>query len=341
MHFETDLPLQTSRNGSQPQASGAHSIGGDDGRKRLAALLDRYNDLLLEEWRDREQLYGGHAPHLFKLMRGDLIEGRGPASRMISRLRFEERMGALFELIEARRNQGAPAKVLDAGCGHGSESLLFALAGAEVTGVDLVGERVKLARARAARWSEKLGRDLSVSFANRNIFQLLEEETFDCVWLQEAIQHIHPAEKFLKTAFRALRPGGVVVVSDSNKWNPLTIVEMIPFYWHNGGQLTWFVHTKYKDPETGEPVVMASERLFSRRGLSRLLADAGFEVKHIEVNGQIPLRKFALAADRFSETASLGLMKPFVTLDRWYKRLPLLHDLGGTLTAVGVRTQPI
>jgi SAM-dependent methyltransferase len=303
----------------------------------LAALLDRYNDLLNEEWRCREQLYGGHAPHLFLLMRGDLIEGSGPSSRMISRLRFEERMGALFELIDASANEGTSARVLDAGCGHGSESLLFALAGADVTGVDLVEERVRLARARAAWWSEKVGRDLRVSFANRNIFQLLDEQTFDCVWLQEAIQHIHPAEKFLKTAFNALRPGGVVVVSDSNKWNPLTIVEMIPFYWRNGGQLTWFVHTKYKDPDTGQPVEMASERLFSRRGLSRMLADAGFEVTHVEVNGQIPLRKFALAADRLSEPRSLGLMKPLVTLDRWYKHLPVLNDLGGTLTAVGIR----
>lgn len=322
------------RGETQGNAAHAGVASGASDERRLDDLLDLYNELLLEEWEARETIYAGHAPHLFLLLRGDIIESRGPASQLVSRLRFRERMGELFALIGRRRKVGEAALVLDAGCGHGSESLLLALAGARVVGVDLVPERMGLARERARWWSERLGRALDIEFLHADIFRALGERRFDAVWMQEAIQHIHPAEKFLEVARKSLRPGGIIIISDSNKWNPVIIAEMLPFYWRNSGKLSWFIHTRYKDPETGQAVEMAAERLFSRGGMKRMLEGAGFEVLRAEVNGQLPLRKFALAAERLAGSRAGAVMRPCVALDRVCKHVPGLRLLGGTLTAV-------
>jgi SAM-dependent methyltransferase len=52
----------------------------------------------------------------------------------------------LYEVAESRKHQGD--KVLEIGCGTGSDLLQFAKHGALATGIDLTGKHVELARRR-------------------------------------------------------------------------------------------------------------------------------------------------------------------------------------------------
>jgi 2-polyprenyl-6-hydroxyphenyl methylase/3-demethylubiquinone-9 3-methyltransferase len=103
----------------------------------------------------------------------------------------------LGRILEMRR-QGRVPRVLDAGCGLGTECILFALAGASVTGIDLRPERLRLAPKRARFYEQELGVKLDVRFLLSNIFDLPERNHYDLIWVHNAISHIHPVDTFLR-----------------------------------------------------------------------------------------------------------------------------------------------
>ena len=100
-----------------------------------------------------------------------------------------------------------PGKVLDVGCGTGENALLLARHGSEVTGIDLVEEAVKAARAKAAE------RHVAASFAVGNALdldQLFGEGSFDTV-IDSGLFHALSDEErpvYARQVGWALRPGG-------------------------------------------------------------------------------------------------------------------------------------
>lgn len=162
--------------------------------------------------------------------------------------------------------------VLDAGSGWGTQGILFGLAGASVLGCDLRKDRVDIGNKRLNYWNERLGMQLDVRFACRNLFEMDADNSFDFVWSSQSISHIDPAEDFLELAFRFLKPGGQLVVSDSSVFSLF-------------GQLRHLrarglrVHQTYK-MHTGETVPYAVERMMSYGKVSRLMKRTGFQVVH-------------------------------------------------------------
>jgi SAM-dependent methyltransferase len=124
-------------------------------------------------------------------------------------------------------------------------------------------------------WEAKLGRTPPVEFSNQNLFRLGNKEVADLVWIANAISHIHPADGFLRKTYELLRPGGEVVVVDPNG---LFLPKQIALLFERG--LTRY--TTKKDPETGEPVPYAVERIYSVPAICRLLRRAGFAISHRE-----------------------------------------------------------
>jgi SAM-dependent methyltransferase len=173
-------------------------------------------------------------------------------------------------------------RILDAGCGFGTESLLFSLAGTEVVGVDLVPERIDLARSRIKYYQSKCEQPLRLKFFSANIFRFLEtSDPFDIIWLMEAISHIYPAEKFLGIAYSKLKEGGKIILTDPNSINPVAWTRSVKIR----GSLKHSPHQKFKDPESGVPVEYGQERIYTVFGLKKILEKAGFKIKKTRMSG--------------------------------------------------------
>lgn len=206
--------------------------------------------------------------------------------------------------------------VLDAGCGVGSESLLFSLLGSNVIGVDLNKERLMVAKARTRYYEDKFGMNLPVKFILKNVLKFYEPEQFDLIWAMESISHIHPIEGFLKVARENLKPEGIVIISDTNNFNPYARFKA----WedHRKGGL----YTTVEDPESSELVPYAQERILSILDIKNLLEKNGFKVLWSRCPGYIP--RLPLFPSNF--------MKP---LDDVVSGIPIIGSLGVIYVVIG------
>lgn len=103
-------------------------------------------------------------------------------------------------------------RVLDAGCGWGGSSIWLARErGARCTGITLERHQARI----AAMMARKRGVAEATGFARADFGQLpFPEASFDVVWAVESVCHAADKAAFLRAAYRALAPGGRLVVSD-------------------------------------------------------------------------------------------------------------------------------
>lgn len=98
-------------------------------------------------------------------------------------------------------------RVLEIGCGLGTDTLQFLRAGAQVTALDLSERSVSLARQRAALFG------FQVLFLHSDAENLpLPDESFDLVYSWGVLHHTPDTERALAEARRVLRPGGTALV---------------------------------------------------------------------------------------------------------------------------------
>ena len=156
---------------------------------------------------------------------------------------------------------GENIKVIDAGCGHAYESILFAALGADVTGIDLRedGFQVALENVQSYR---SIFPSLKIELVNRDIFAAMQELYADAIFVRQAFSHIHPAEKFIELAYQLLKKNGILVINDSNWINPMEMLDVTVDRWRHG-KFRWFVTDKYRDPVTQVVVPYAVERMMT------------------------------------------------------------------------------
>jgi ubiquinone/menaquinone biosynthesis C-methylase UbiE len=134
-----------------------------------------------------------------------------------------------YELVEAHRYAtewhipsaadfaGARGlKVLEIGCGLGTDGAQFAKAGADYTGVDLTDAAVELARRRFELFN------LTGKFQTADAEQLnFPDESFDLVYSHGVLHHTPDTAKAIREIHRVLRPGGraIVMLYHRNSYN--------------------------------------------------------------------------------------------------------------------------
>lgn len=105
------------------------------------------------------------------------------------------------------------ARVLDVGCGAGLLSEAMALAGAEVTAIDLAADLIRVARLHA----RESGADIDYRVQSAEALAEAEPGTFDAVTCMEMLEHVPDPGAILAACARLLKPGGRLFVSTLNR----------------------------------------------------------------------------------------------------------------------------
>lgn len=120
-----------------------------------------------------------------------------------------------FSMFDVKKGQ----KILDAGAGTGNFSLKLAKKGAEVTGIDLSEDMLKLAESKVKE------EGYNIPFFKRDIFETgFEDESFDAVFSMAAFEFIEDHERAIKELYRLVKPGGSLLIgtiAKSGAWGKL------------------------------------------------------------------------------------------------------------------------
>lgn len=131
-------------------------------------------------------------------------------------------------ILALRAKLGATSqglRVVDVGCGPGSQSLLWAEAGHHVSGLDISDPLIQVARQRATEQACSV--DFTVGSATNLPFA---DNTFDVALSAELLEHIPDWQPCIDEVVRVLRPGGVAYFCTSNRLCPVQQEFDLPLY---------------------------------------------------------------------------------------------------------------
>lgn len=128
--------------------------------------------------------------------------------------RLLDQAGALVDLLHHDTAYPAGARVLEAGCGVGAQTVTLAATspGARFVSVDISADSLAQAEARVAAAGHS-----NVEFLQGDIFDLpFEPEAFDHVFVCFLLEHLANPVEALVTLGRLLQPGGTMTVIEGD-----------------------------------------------------------------------------------------------------------------------------
>ena len=173
-------------------------------------------------------------------------------------------------------------KVLEIGCGIGTDTINFARGGAEVTAVDLTEKSLEVARQRAGVF----GVEEHVRFVRSNAERLTEAvpvEPYDLVYSFGVIHHTPHPERVLEEIRRYVTPESTVKIMVYNLWSWKVLWILFVYGKGRFWRLNRLV-AEYSEAESGCPVTYC----YSRASGRRLLEDHGFRVTGVTVDHIFP-----------------------------------------------------
>jgi SAM-dependent methyltransferase len=169
-------------------------------------------------------------------------------------------------LSEARQGE----RVLDLGCGAGRFVAALAAAGAVPVGVELAEAALVRARRNAP------GADLRL--VKQDGALPLDHGSVDLVWCSEVLEHVGDTEHTLLEVRRVLRRGGRLLAT-------------VPFHGRVQGAVIALTRFEAHFDPTGDHL-----RFYTRRSLTGVLGDAGFDGVRVRAWGGPPLLRTGLTA---------------------------------------------
>jgi len=173
-------------------------------------------------------------------------------------------------------------KVLEIGCGIGTDTISFARAGAQVTAVDLTEKSLEVARQRA----KVFGFEDRITFIQANAEKLSESvpvEKYDLVYSFGVIHHTPHPERVVEEIRKYTTPVSTVKIMVYNRWSWKVL--WILFAYGKGALWNWKkLISDYSEAQTGCPVTYS----YSRPDGRRLLEDHGFRVTETAVDHIFP-----------------------------------------------------
>lgn len=175
-------------------------------------------------------------------------------------------------------------RVLEIGCGIGTDTIHFARNGATVTVAELSDESLKVARTRA----EVFGLADRIVFYNGNAEELssvVPIEPHDLVYSFGVIHHSPHPERILEQARRYLLPGGTIklMVYNRRSWK---VIWMVLKYGKGDFRRTRALIAEHSEAQFGSPVTYA----YTKREVRDLLGRQRFRVTDVFVDHIFPWR---------------------------------------------------
>jgi 2-polyprenyl-3-methyl-5-hydroxy-6-metoxy-1,4-benzoquinol methylase len=241
-----------------------------------------------------------------------------------------------FDEVEARKylvephipgfaefSRWAGKRVLEIGCGIGTDTINFARAGAEVTAVELSEQSLAVASKRA----EVYGLDDRIRFYSGNAEQLssfVPRDTYDLVYSFGVIHHTPRPERVLQEVDGYLVPDGAlkVMVYHRRSWKTAQVVltEGKGRFWRTSELLA-----RHSEAQTGSPVTYT----YTRRELTDMLQRNRFSVADLRVEHIFPYRVSDYVRYRYSKPLHFRVIPDSVF--RWFE-----HRIGWHLCATAM-----
>jgi len=201
-------------------------------------------------------------------------------------------------------------RVLEIGCGIGTDTINFARHGARVTAVDLSERSVEIARQRA----QVFGVERQVTFHVANaeeLSQIVPVEPYDLVYSFGVLHHTPNPDRAIAQIRRYTTAGSTLklMVYHRRSWK---VMEILLGY---GKGRVWDLErlvARYSEAQTGCPVTYT----YLTRGIPRLLA--GFRIREMWVDHIFPYRVPEYTRYRYVRTWSVRAMPAPVF--RWLER---------------------
>ncbi|MFM8330747.1 MAG: class I SAM-dependent methyltransferase [Candidatus Methylumidiphilus sp.] len=194
----------------------------------------------------------------------NVIEGFERVQKVLSRFYFAH--------IDGNSDE-AGLKVIDIGCGAGTQAIVWARKGYQVSAVDVSERLIDVAKERAAKVGVAV--DFKVGSASRLPFAA---ESMDICLMPELLEHVPDWLTALEECSKVLKPGGMLFVSTSNALCPVQDEYALPMYsWYPGfikricEQKAITTHRHWVKYATYPAV-----NWFSNPGLSKTLSQMGF-----------------------------------------------------------------
>jgi len=202
-----------------------------------------------------------------------------------------------FDEVEARKyfvephipafaqfEQWRGKKVLEIGCGIGTDTINFARHGADVTALELSEKSMEIAKQRA----EVFGLGKTIRFIQGNgeeLAKVLPSETYDLVYSFGVIHHTPHPEKVLEHVKSYVASGSTIklMVYHRLSWKVLWILLTY------GKGKFWRLNeliASHSEAQTGCPVTYA----YTKKEFTKLLESYGFRVSDIRVDHIFPYR---------------------------------------------------
>jgi 2-polyprenyl-3-methyl-5-hydroxy-6-metoxy-1,4-benzoquinol methylase len=219
-------------------------------------------------------------------------------------------------------------RVLEIGCGIGTDTISFARAGARVTAIELSPESLDIARRRAAVYGLSERVDFHLGNAEE-LERFLSVEAYDLVYSFGVLHHTPNPERVLRGIGTYLATNGMlkVMVYHRRSWKVAEILVK------EGRGRIWAAKdlvAKHSEAQTGSPVTYT----YTRREFKDLLAQHGFTTSEIRVEHIFPYKVEDYVRHRYTKRGCFRAMPDPVF--RW-----LEHRIGWHLCVTATRSEAL
>ena len=201
-------------------------------------------------------------------------------------------------------------RVLEVGCGIGTDTINFARQGASVTAMDLSEKSLEIARKRSEVYD--VGERIRFFQGSaEQLEQVVLPEPFDLIYSFGVIHHTPHPDRVLAQLRNYVRPGTTLKVMVYHKYSWKVFWILMTYGKGQFWRLKELV-ARYSEAETGCPVTYS----YSRSELRDLMERSGFRVKQIRAEHIFPYRISDYVQYRY--------------IKKWYFRWmpePLFHAL--------------
>jgi ubiquinone/menaquinone biosynthesis C-methylase UbiE len=185
-------------------------------------------------------------------------------------------------------------RVLEVGCGIGTDTINFARAGAQVTAVDLSERSLEIARKRATVY--KLP---NIDFVQANVEELaaiLPATRYDLVYSFGVVHHTPNPEAALRQMLSFLAPGGTLKLMVYHRYS-WKVCSVVMSYWRGAFWNLDRIIAQHSEAQEGCPVTYA----YTKRQVQTLIESLGCHIQELFVDHIFPWRIPAYVQYRYEK----------------------------------------